>query len=76
MGVVIDSPALAARLTETLDRTLPTRAYEVKLDERGSVIWLERRGDQVIRYETEPGTSWFKRAAVKALSWLPIDWLL
>lgn len=76
MGMVIDSPALAARLTETLDRTLPTRAYEVKLDDRGSVIWLERRGDQVIRHEKEPGTSWFKRAAVKALSWLLIDWLL
>jgi cardiolipin synthase C len=76
MGMVIDSPALATRLTETLDRTLPTRAYEVKLDDRGSVIWLERRGDQVIRHDKEPGTSWFKRAAVKALSWLPIDWLL
>lgn len=76
MGMVIDSPALARRLTETLDRTLPTRAYEVKLDDRGSVIWLERRGDQVIRHEKEPGTSWLKRAAVKALSWLPIDWLL
>lgn len=76
MGMVIDSPALATRLTETLDRTLPARAYEVKLDDRGSVIWLERRGDQVIRHEKEPGTSWFKRAAVKALSWLPIDWLL
>jgi len=76
MGMVIDSPALVRRLTETLDRTLPTRAYEVKLDDRGSVIWLERRGDQVIRHEKEPGTSWFKRAAVKALSWLPIDWLL
>ena len=76
MGMVIDSPALATRLTETLDRTLPTRAYEVKLDDRGSVSWLERRGDQVIRHEKEPGTSWFKRAAVKALSWLPIDWLL
>jgi putative cardiolipin synthase len=76
MGMVIDSPALATRLTETLDRTLPTRAYEVKLDDRGSVIWLERRGDKVIRHDTEPGTSWFKRAAVKALSWLPIDWLL
>lgn len=76
MGMVIDSPALARRLTETLDQTLPTRAYEVKLDDRGSVIWLERRGDQVIRHEKEPGTSWFKRAAVRALSWLPIDWLL
>lgn len=76
MGMVIDSPALATRLSETLDRTLPTRAYEVKLDERGSVIWLERRGEQVIRHDKEPGTSWFKRAAVKALSWLPIDWLL
>lgn len=76
MGMVIDSPALATRLTETLDRTLPKRAYEVKLDEHGKIIWLERKGDQVIRYEKEPGTSWWKRAAVNVLSWLPIDWLL
>lgn len=76
MGVVIDSPALATRLAETLDRTLPTRAYEVQLDEQGAVVWIERRGEQVIRHQTEPGTSWFERAAVKALSWLPIDWLL
>lgn len=76
MGVVIDSPALATRLAETLDRTLPTRAYEVQLDEQGAVVWIERRGEQVIRHQTEPGTSWFKRAVVKALSWLPIDWLL
>lgn len=76
MGMVIDSPALATQLSQTLGRTLPTRAYEVRLDEQGSVIWLERRGEQVIRHEKEPGTSWFKRAAVKALSWLPIDWLL
>ncbi|WP_159627397.1 phospholipase D family protein [Massilia puerhi] len=76
MGMVIDSPALATRLSETLGRTLPTRAYEVRLDEQGSVIWIERRGEQVIRHDKEPGTSWFKRAAVKALSWLPIDWLL
>lgn len=76
MGVVIDSPALATRLAETLDRTLPTRAYEVQLDEQGAVVWIERRGEQVIRHQTEPGTSLFKRAVVKALSWLPIDWLL
>lgn len=76
MGMVIDSVELANRLTETLDRTLPTRAYEVLLDKKEQVYWLERKDGQVIRYDVEPGTGWFKRAAVNALSWLPIDWLL
>lgn len=76
MGMVIDSPALATRLSETLDRSLPTRAYEVQLDEQGEVIWLERRGEQSVRHENEPGAAWYKRVAVKVLSWLPIDWML
>ena len=76
MGMVIDSVELASRLEQTLDRTLPTRAYEVLLDEKGEVYWLERRDGKVIRYDVEPGTTWLKRAAVNGLSWLPIDWLL
>lgn len=76
MGMVIDSVELANRLSETLDRTLPTRAYEVLLDKKGKVYWLERRDGKVIRHDVEPGTTWLKRAAVNGLSWLPIDWLL
>jgi putative cardiolipin synthase len=76
MGMVIDSVTLAHRLSDTLDKTLPMRAYEVLLDEKGEVYWLGQRDGKRVRYDVEPGTTWLKRATVNGLSWLPIDWLL
>jgi putative cardiolipin synthase len=76
LGLVIESPALAKRLSTTLRENLAYRAYEVRLDSDGKLYWLERRDGKVIRYDTEPGASAWRRGAVRMLSWLPIDWLL
>jgi putative cardiolipin synthase len=76
MGLVIDSVALAGELTSTLDQRMPTRAYEVRIDEQGKLHWIERPDGKEVRHDVEPGTTWWKRAAVQGLSWLPIDWLL
>lgn len=76
MGLVIDSQALAQQLSDRLDRNMPARAYEVRLDERGRLYWMERTREGIVRHDVEPGTTWWKRAAVNGLSWLPIDWLL
>ena len=38
--------------------------------------WLEQRDNQEIVHEEEPGTGFWRRAAVSALSVLPIEWLL
>ena len=76
MGFVIDSPALAQRLGKTLDDSIPETAYEVRLDEEGKLYWIERSNGKTLRYDQEPGTTMWKRAGVRVLSILPIDWLL
>lgn len=76
MGLVTDSPALAAQLAQRLDTSMPAKAFEVRLDADGKLVWLQRTGDKVTTYHEEPGTSAWKRAGVRVLSWLPIDWLL
>lgn len=76
MGFVIDSAALARDLDARLTNTMPHAAYEVKLDQDGKLVWIERTPEGVVRHEAEPGTSIWKRAGVRILSWLPIDWLL
>lgn len=76
MGLVVDSPALAKQLADTLQQRLPTHAYQVKLDQHGALYWLERDGPSTIRHDTEPGTTLWKRMAVRLMSVLPIDWLL
>jgi putative cardiolipin synthase len=76
MGLVIESPALAAALDTRLTEAMPGHAYQVRLDPDGKLVWIEQTGHGMVRHEEEPGTSIWKRAAVRFLSWLPIDWLL
>jgi putative cardiolipin synthase len=75
-GFVIESPALARQMATALGGAIHDRAYEVCLSERGSLSWVERRGTASVRHTTEPGTTWWTRAAVRVLSLLPIEGLL
>ena len=73
MGLVVDSPALARRLSESLDALYPDRAWRVERDAPGRLRWLDGGPAPAT---TEPGVGLLRRAAVRVLSWLPIDWLL
>ena len=71
MGVVLDSPRLAARVSEALDHELAGNAYEVRLRD-GDLEWID--GSE--RRASEPNTNVVKRLWVGLLSILPIEWLL
>jgi cardiolipin synthase C len=76
MGLVIDSPTLAARLSDAMDSGLAKDAYELRLSPSGDIEWIEHDPSGDKTYDTEPQTTAFKRAAVWFMSLLPIDWLL
>ena len=75
LGVVIESPKLAAEVSNTLDRDLDQAAYEVVIKGSG-LEWVERTGQGEIRYDKEPKTTFWQRFGVGFMSILPIDWLL
>jgi len=75
-GLVIDSPALARGLSASFDTTIPLRAYEVGLRPDGGLVWIDRTGDGEVRYEHDPRVSLLRRASIRLLSLLPIEWLL
>ena len=77
MGVVIDSPPLARRLSEAFDTVIPDNAYEVRVAAGGKgVEWHERSGAGEVVHTTEPQTGLLKRLWIELLSLLPIEWLL
>ncbi len=76
MGFVIDSPKLAGDIASVFDNGLASRAYEVRIDEDDRLYWLEQRDGRILRHDTEPGTTFWQRAALWFMSLLPIDWLL
>lgn len=76
LGFVMDSPALAQRMREGTAGFLPANTYRVELGADGALRWRERDGDREVVHAVEPGTTWWKRAAIGVLSYLPIEWLL
>jgi len=75
LGFVIDSPALARRVHEAFEDSIPDNAYEVRLEE-DELYWIERRDGRQIRFDHEPNTGLLKRGFIVFLSLLPIEWLL
>lgn len=73
LGVVIESPALAQDIERTFATRVPNDAYQVQLSDENEVYWIATEGSHTIRYDKEPGTSFWLRAFVWLLSLLPID---
>jgi cardiolipin synthase C len=76
LGLLIESPTLAAQIASAFAEDIPARSYRVTLDESGHMQWLELHENGAIVHRTEPGASWWKRSAVALLAVLPIEWLL
>ncbi|ANT63236.1 phospholipase (plasmid) [Salipiger sp. CCB-MM3] len=75
MGLLIDSPTIAATLSEQLDK--PSYAYHVTLDESGDLQWVSDPADGPAEtFHSEPNTGLLKRALVRVISWLPVEWML
>lgn len=76
MGFVIESPALARRISDAFKREIPAHSYEVRLDGDGELSWVERGEGGERRHDVEPGTSVWLRGFVFLLSVLPIEGML
>jgi hypothetical protein len=74
MGVVVDSPALAATLERAFEGTVTKSAYAVRLGPRGRLEWVDPTGAGLERvHRTEPEAGWMKRLLVRACGRLPIE---
>jgi len=77
VGLVVQSDPLQEQISNLLDRTLPTVAYELKLNEKGKVIWLDHQADgRTIEYKVDPETTKFQRFMMHSVSYLPLEWLM
>ena len=75
MGVLVESPEMAASLSAQLDRA--EFAYRVEEDEAGNLVWIETAADGTTRtYDTDPKTTAFQRFMTRVVSWLPVEWML
>ncbi|SDK97711.1 phospholipase D family protein [Aliiruegeria lutimaris] len=75
MGLLIESPTIAATLAAQLDNTDST--YRVERTDDGALIWIEEGEDGTSTTHTvEPETSSFQRGLTAVVRWLPVEWML
>jgi putative cardiolipin synthase len=72
LGVIIESAELGETVHAGLIHALRENTYEVVLTEDGRLAWLDHAGDGVVQYDTEPGTSFWRRLGVSLMRLLPI----
>lgn len=73
MGIVIESPRLAAVAADLFDHAVPEVAYRIVADEGGGIQWQDAAGSTFSR---EPGMGLASRAVLGILKRLDIEWLL
>jgi putative cardiolipin synthase len=76
MGLMIDSPAMADGVADTVQERLAALSYRLRLTASGAIRWIERSDRKEIVHDVEPGTTLLQRLGISLLSLLPIEWLL
>jgi putative cardiolipin synthase len=61
MGLLIDSPELGERLTESSRKRIPMIAYRVKMDDEGDLSWHAIIDGKEVVETKEPQTSGWDR---------------
>jgi len=60
-GVIIHSPAMAARFVDGLSAAIPEMSFKVSLDESNNLLWTTVEDGQEITVSKEPQTNAWKR---------------
>lgn len=73
MGVLVDSPELADRLTRSFEEMFRQAAWRVRYGRMRRLVWEDAAGRRSTR---EPGASLLNTAALTVIGWLPVEWLM
>lgn len=77
VGLAVESDTLQDEISKSLDQYLPQVAYKLSLDKNGEIIWLDHQiNGSLITHKVDPESSKFQRFMLKAVSYLPIEWMM
>ncbi len=75
LGLLIDSEFLAGALHQAFDDGFGGSAWQVE-KRNGGLVWIEPDDPATPPLTAEPGANIWRRAAIKIIGWLPVEWLL
>ncbi len=72
LGVIMKSPELAGEVAGLIDRVLDAKSYEVVLNEKGKIRWIDRSSGEDVILTKEPDTTWGRRFNAGFMRILPV----
>jgi putative cardiolipin synthase len=72
-GVIIDSPKIASQMAASIMQAVPTKSYEVFLNDDGERRWRAGVNGRVETWDREPETSFYTRFKAGLLGILPVE---
>jgi putative cardiolipin synthase len=73
LGVIIESAELAEAVLQRIAERLDSHTFEVVLDEKDRIRWVDRAGNSEIILDKEPQTSWWRRFQAGFYGIFPIE---
>ena len=76
LAIVIHSEALSRQAAGLIERDLgPDRSWRLRLEPRGTggleMVWYGRRDGRTVRERSEPDATFWQRAVVNTVKWIP-----
>lgn len=77
VGLVVESDQLQNEISANLNRYLPQVAYELKLNDKEDIIWLDHQKNGTVKTLThEPETTRFQRWIIHTVAKTPFEWMM
>jgi putative cardiolipin synthase len=74
VGVMIESAEIAGQVGELMDGGVTAgSAYHVTLDTDGDLVWTTENEGKTVKYDKDPGTSFWQRFVIGVVRLLPIE---
>ncbi len=71
VSIVLIPEVLGAQFLEDFSSKLNAKTYQVELDERNDLRWVDRSAEPPKYFSKEPDTSWWQRFSVGFMKLLP-----
>jgi putative cardiolipin synthase len=72
LGVIIKSAEMGSQVCENVPKKLDEQTYQLVLNNKGKIRWIDHSGEEPVVYTKEPDTSWWQRFTVGFQRILPI----
>ena len=72
LGVIIKSAEMGSQVCENAPKEFDEQTYQLVLNDKGKIRWIDNSGEETVVYTKEPDTSWWQRFTVGFQRILPI----